>query len=620
MRFGNNPADFLVNKLGAFITVVAVFGSDVSQKRGNRLLPVGPGTQLVAHAEIANHLVGNFRGPLQIVLGSGGNIAESQLFGHPAAKQDGNLVQQLQLGSQKLLLHRQLQSVAQGSYAPGNDGNLVHRLAGRYGYGNQGMAGFMVGNPVLLLLAHGVMLLFRTGDNPLDGIFKIFGGHSFPPAAGREDGRFIGHVGQVGAHQSRRPAGDEMQIHVLGQLQLLGMDLQDRFPPLQIRLVNHDLAVEAPGPQQGLVKDFRAVGGRQHHHPLAGVKTVDFHQQLVQGLLPLVVAAHGQGAAALPADGIQLINENNAGSLFAGLIKKVPHPGRPDADKHFDEFRTADTEKRNSGFAGNRLGQQGFPGSRRSHQQDAFRHMPSKALEVLGIFQKLDNLFQLQLRLFHAGHIFESHLGLFTGMNPGFMLADVQKVAAHAAQPPGNEPPDGENKQHRQNPAENQVVQPVVIVANRVLHPVLVQLLHQHVVLEGHGGKQFRPSLLILDFQGAGDLFLADDAFDHLVVVQIFLELAVGNDLALLPQGGLEKIKEGKHQDEIEQGEIPRVLPHGLFPGFVDLYFRFRGFDAKSFFRHVQILWFRAALPLQPSSGKAAVYDRAFRLRNGAHQ
>ena len=37
------------------------------------------------------------------------------------------------------------------------------------------------------------------------------------------------------------------------------------------------------------------------HHSLAGIKTVHFHQELVQGLFPLVVAAHDHRTAALPA-------------------------------------------------------------------------------------------------------------------------------------------------------------------------------------------------------------------------------------------------------------------------------------------------------------------------------
>jgi hypothetical protein len=69
------------------------------------------------------------------------------------------------------------------------------------------------------------------------------------------------------------------------------MDLEDGFPPLEVGDGDHHLTVEAAGPQQGRVQNVRAVGGGDEDNPFIGLKAVHFHQELVQGLFPLIVAA-----------------------------------------------------------------------------------------------------------------------------------------------------------------------------------------------------------------------------------------------------------------------------------------------------------------------------------------
>src|SRR6266446_4077230 len=45
---------------------------------------------------------------------------------------------------------------------------------------------------------------------------------------------------------------------------------QDGLAPLDVRLVHHDLAVEASRPQHRLVEHIAAVGGLHQHHALRG--------------------------------------------------------------------------------------------------------------------------------------------------------------------------------------------------------------------------------------------------------------------------------------------------------------------------------------------------------------
>src|ERR671912_209416 len=72
-----------------------------------------------------------------------------------------------------------------------------------------------------------------------------------------------------------------------------------------------EAAVEAARAQQGRVEDLGPVGGAQHDHVLGAGEAVHLGQDLVQGLFALVVAADAEGPAAGPADGVQLVDEDD---------------------------------------------------------------------------------------------------------------------------------------------------------------------------------------------------------------------------------------------------------------------------------------------------------------------
>ena len=115
-------------------------------------------------------------------------------------------------------------------------------------------------------------------------------------------------------------------------------------PPLEVGQLHRDAPVKPAGPQQGGVQAVGTVGGGQHHHALGAVKAVHLGEQLVQGLLPLVVAA-GELAVTLFADGIDLVDENDAGGLLVGLLEQVPDLGRAPAHEHLHELRAGDGEE-----------------------------------------------------------------------------------------------------------------------------------------------------------------------------------------------------------------------------------------------------------------------------------
>src|SRR5216683_810581 len=101
-------------------------------------------------------------------------------------------------------------------------------------------------------------------------------------AAGGEQRSLVHDVRKLRAGQAGRAARDALQVHAGRQRDFARVHAQDLLPPLHVRHVDHDLAVEAPRPQQRRVEDVGPVGGREQDDPVVRLEAVHLHQQLVE--------------------------------------------------------------------------------------------------------------------------------------------------------------------------------------------------------------------------------------------------------------------------------------------------------------------------------------------------
>src|SRR5439155_24917396 len=108
-------------------------------------------------------------------------------------------------------------------------------------------------------------------------------------------------------------------------------------------------------------------------------------------LLALVVAAAHAGAA-VAADGVDLVHEDDAGRVLLGLLEQVADAARADADEHLDEIRAGDREERHARLAGDGPGQEGLAGARRAEEEDALGDARAQRLELLGVLEELLDL------------------------------------------------------------------------------------------------------------------------------------------------------------------------------------------------------------------------------------
>ena len=164
-----------------------------------------------------------------------------------------------------------------------------------------------------------------------------------------------------------------------------------------------------PGPQQCGVQDVRPVRRGDQDDVGAGVEAVHLDEQLVQRLLALVVPA-AQACAALAADRVDLVHEDDARGVLLGLLEQVAHPGGTDADEHLDEVRAGDRVERHARLTGDGPREQRLAGTGRPVQQDALRDLRAEGLVAARVLQEVLDLVQLLDRLVRARHVRERRL------------------------------------------------------------------------------------------------------------------------------------------------------------------------------------------------------------------
>jgi hypothetical protein len=179
------------------------------------------------------------------------------------------------------------------------------------------------------------------------------------------------------------------------------------------RQADGDLAVEAAGAQERRVEDVGAVGGGDDDDRRVLLEAVHLREDLVEGLLALVVPAADAGAAAT-ADGVELVDEDDRRARLARLLEQVAHAAGADADEHLHELRGRDGEERHAGLAGHGARQQRLAGAGRADQQHALGDLGADAQVLLRVLQEVDDLLELLLRLGVAGDVVKVVWTLFS--------------------------------------------------------------------------------------------------------------------------------------------------------------------------------------------------------------
>src|SRR6185437_1085432 len=138
---------------------------------------------------------------------------------------------------------------------------------------------------------------------------------------------------------------------------------------------------------------------------LVAGEPVHLGEDLVERLLPLIVAADRRRAAPCTADGIQLVDEDDRRGHLLGLLEQITYATGSDTNDHLDELRGRHREERHVRLAGNRTSQQRLSGARWTGQQHAARDLGAQPAIPLGVAQEVDDLGNLVLHLIDTGDV-----------------------------------------------------------------------------------------------------------------------------------------------------------------------------------------------------------------------
>jgi hypothetical protein len=106
--------------------------------------------------------------------------------------------------------------------------------------------------------------------------------------------------------------------------------LSRAFASPAVGAVDDNPPIEPARSQQRWIEHVRTVGRRDEDHTLVRLESVHFDEELIEGLLPFIVPATEPGPS-VPADGVDLIDEHDAGCVLLALLEQVADAGCPDA-------------------------------------------------------------------------------------------------------------------------------------------------------------------------------------------------------------------------------------------------------------------------------------------------
>ncbi len=350
-------------------------------------------------------------------------------------------------------------------------------------------------------------------------------------------------------------AGERVEVDLLGERLAAGVDLEDLPAPAAIGAVHDDLAVEAPGAQQCRVEDVGTVGGGDEDDVVLHLEAVHLDQQLVEGLLALVVAAAHAGAA-MAADGVDLVHEDDARRVLLRLLEQVADPAGADADEHLDEVRARDREEGDPGLAGDGSGEQGLSGPWRPVEQHALGDPRPERLELLRVLEELLDLVQLLHGLVGARDVPEGDLRRVDRHPLRTRLAEAHHARATALHLVHQEEPETEEEDEREDVGEDREEARAAGALDVGLDPLALERVEQHLLVLGQVADGVLVAVLLGDRERLV-LLLEGDRIDLVrAVVDLRLELRERRSLLRLIRADqpLGEEREHDHDQDRERG------------------------------------------------------------------
>eukprot|EP00760_Papus_ankaliazontas_P002325 PhM_4_TR10948/c1_g5_i1/m.88486 len=237
--------------------------------------------------------------------------------------------------------------------------------------------------------------------------------HLHAAVAQRQQARLRAHGLDVGAGHVVLRHHELRQVNVLGEAHPPRVDVEDHLLRFLVRERELDLAVDAAGADQSGVERLDPVRRHDDLHLAVRVEAVELVQELQHRALDLFLAAAAR-VVALRADGVDLVDEHNRGTVLLRDAEDLAHELGAVAEVLLDELGANDAQERRVGLVRHGLRQQRLAGAGLAVQDDALRRLDADVLVELrvreGVLDGLLDLLDLRLETADVGVRLERRL------------------------------------------------------------------------------------------------------------------------------------------------------------------------------------------------------------------
>jgi hypothetical protein len=200
---------------------------------------------------------------------------------------------------------------------------------------------------------------------------------------------------------------DGLEVNILGELHVLGVNLKDLQAASGVGNTNVDLAIEATETTKGRVDGVGAVGGGHDHNVGAGLHAVHEGEKLGDDT-PLDLTV---GLVTLGRDRIDLVDEDDRRAVLLGLLEGLAQVRLGLSGHLGHDFGAVDEEEECTSLIGNSARHKSLTGTRRTVHEDTARRLDTDGLEKLRVPERqLDKLSDLSHLLPAASDIIVSDL------------------------------------------------------------------------------------------------------------------------------------------------------------------------------------------------------------------
>ncbi|KAI6757217.1 hypothetical protein HG531_003042 [Fusarium graminearum] len=198
--------------------------------------------------------------------------------------------------------------------------------------------------------------------------------------------------GNIGTNVTMCLGCNLLQVDIVTELHVLGVDLENLETTSRVGDTNVDLTIESAESSKSGVDRVGSVGGGHDNDVGTSLHTVHEGKKLRNdSSLDLTVSLFTLGS-----DGVNLVDEDNGGRVLLGFLKGLSQVRLRLTSHLRHDLGTVDEEEEGTSLVGNSSGHQSLTSTGRSEKQNTSRRLNTNRLEKLGMSErKLNHLSDL---------------------------------------------------------------------------------------------------------------------------------------------------------------------------------------------------------------------------------